>query len=356
MGIWEQIELSESYLVCSMFEEAASLASSILKRLCCDNKGTEEEVVQDEIELYDMLESTGMVLVQSLKELGRTSEILNELKKLVSSVATIPPQVLLIGSCFQISEGSSNGVQEVLEEFLNKWSLVDERNYVLVGAVGNVDYVEGCDGRFVLEVDKYLEVVEVYVMRLLVTTLNKMDLAISWIEKAELPEDRRQDILRRLHSLHSIKSSNLSKGSSSPLLADNPEAHSSNLKPLNAFDESPKVLKDNSSINGENIGKQAVIKLSKRMEPCIWWFRTITFKFGNARVVISNGKILLGCLTLLVYYILRRKKTSLKRFIQRQALSMKNGVVDLWQLAFSYQVNPLAAVQPPPSATRAGQR
>lgn len=54
-----------------MFEEAASLASSILKRLCSDNKGIEEQVVQDENELYEMLESTGIVLVQSLKELGR---------------------------------------------------------------------------------------------------------------------------------------------------------------------------------------------------------------------------------------------------------------------------------------------
>ena len=51
-----------------MFEEAASLASSILKHLCTDNKDTE---AGDEIELYDMLESSGMVLVQSLKELGR---------------------------------------------------------------------------------------------------------------------------------------------------------------------------------------------------------------------------------------------------------------------------------------------
>lgn len=34
------------------------------------------------------------------------------------------------------------------------------------------------------------------------------------------------------------------------------------------------------------------------------------------------------------------------------ALSVKKALVDLWQLAFSYQVNPLAAVQPVPTATR----
>lgn len=49
-----------------MFEEAASLASSVLKRL----RDTDGGVVP-EIELNDMLESAGMVLVQSLKELGR---------------------------------------------------------------------------------------------------------------------------------------------------------------------------------------------------------------------------------------------------------------------------------------------
>ncbi|KAF3437271.1 hypothetical protein FNV43_RR20024 [Rhamnella rubrinervis] len=347
-AIWQQIELSESYLVCSMFEEAASLASSILNHLCTDNKDTE---AGDEIELYEMLESGGMVLVQSLKELGRTSEILNELKRSFFSVAAIPSQVLLVGSCFQITEGSLHGVREFLEEFLNKWSFVDERYYVLVGAEANVDYVEGCDGRFVLGVDKYLEVVEVYVMKLLITTLNNLDIAISWIEKAELPEGRRQDLLRRIHSLYSIKAPNLSKGSLSPSLEDNPK----DFKTLEAFEGSPEVLKDKNPITGENTGKQAVLKLSKRMEPCIWWFRTMTLKFGNARVVLSNGKIAVGFLILLLYYILRRKKATVKSVLQRQALSVKNAVVDLWRLAFSYQVNPLAAVQPLPTGMRAGR-
>lgn len=31
---------------------------------------------------------------------------------------------------------------------------------------------------------------------------------------------------------------------------------------------------------------------------------------------------------------------------QKQGLSLKKAVVDLWQLAFSYQVNPLAIAQP----------
>lgn len=51
-----------SYLVCSMYEQAASLASSILKRLCH---------ARQDIATHDMLESTAMVLVQALNQLGR---------------------------------------------------------------------------------------------------------------------------------------------------------------------------------------------------------------------------------------------------------------------------------------------
>jgi hypothetical protein len=33
----------------------------------------------------------------------------------------------------------------------------------------------------------------------------------------------------------------------------------------------------------------------------------------------------------------------------------EKAIADLWQLAFSYQANPLAAVQPLPTATRGGR-
>lgn len=50
-----------------MFEEAAILASSILR--CLHDTGSTKAVEQ--VQLDDMMESVGMVLVQSLKELGR---------------------------------------------------------------------------------------------------------------------------------------------------------------------------------------------------------------------------------------------------------------------------------------------
>ena len=114
-----------------------------------------------------------------------------------------------------------------------------------------------------------------------------------------------------MHSLHSLKATNLSQGSS-PLLADNHDGHLSSQKELNVSEVSQKALKATSPPNQGNVTKQAVLKLSERMEP-YFWFRNITLKFGNARLVISNRKIMLGCLILLMFYVLRRKKAALKR-------------------------------------------
>lgn len=57
----------DSYIVCCMFEEAASLAASVIKQMCTT---TSIKVLYD-TELVEMMESAGMVYVQSLKELGR---------------------------------------------------------------------------------------------------------------------------------------------------------------------------------------------------------------------------------------------------------------------------------------------
>jgi hypothetical protein len=102
--------------------------------------------------------------------------------------------IFFFRACFQISVGSSFGVREFLEEFFSKWNCVDGQYYVLVGADANVHFIERCDARFILGVDQYIKVVEVYAVTLLVTVLNDLDLAVSWVEKAALPEEKRQVI------------------------------------------------------------------------------------------------------------------------------------------------------------------
>ncbi|XP_028760324.1 protein APEM9-like [Neltuma alba] len=349
-AIWKEIELAESYLVCSMFEEAASLASSIFKRLRERGRGmaTEEEASQ----LYDMLESTGMVQVQSLKELGRTFEILNQLRQCFVSVKFIPAQVLLTGACFQIADGSPLAVREFLEEFLNGWILEGEQYYTVV-AEADLEREVGDNIQIVLGIDNYVEIVEVYAVTLLATVLNNVDLAISWVEKAPLPEEKRQGILRRLHSMHSSKSTNASQISLAQSAANNNEAFS--LAELQSCESLPNALKGKHPDNRKFRPKEAILKLSERIEPCFWCFRSINLKLGNTHFVISKGKIMLGCVVLLICYVLKKKQASVKRTVRRQLTAVKRALVDIWQLAFSYQVNPLAAVQPLPTATRGGQ-
>lgn len=106
---------------------------------------------------------------------------------------------MFIRVCLEISEGSYADVREFLEEFLSKWSCVDGKYYVITIAEKTVDSTEGCDGRLVLGIDRYLEVVEMYAVILLGTVLNDVDLAISWVEKAALPEEIRQVTYTTLH-------------------------------------------------------------------------------------------------------------------------------------------------------------
>lgn len=120
-----------------------------------------------------------------------------------------------------------------------------------------------------------------------------------------------QGLLRRLHSLYSAKASNSSKGSS-VLPENNHEALNSSSKELNISKGYSEVLKPNYLPNGDNNTKQGILKLSRRIDPLFWWFRSINLRVGNLQLVITNGKIFLGCLMFLIYYLLRRKQATLK--------------------------------------------
>ncbi|XP_038897601.1 protein APEM9 [Benincasa hispida] len=337
-AIWKEIELSESYLVSAMFEEAAGLASSVLKRISqdkniCDN---------------DMMECAGMVLVQALREHGRTSRIVDELKVSFPSIEAIPHLVLFTGACFEISEGLSD-MRCILEEFLSKWSLLNEEIYVLVGS-RNID--EHVDGQAQLTVDEYLQIVHVYLKMLIEIGLKDVDLAVSWVEKAALPEEKRQVLLRWLDNQESRKAASLSQSPSSSLFKDDYKTHLSSSEGLQVARASKTALDLGYHQDGGSANRETVLRLHKLTKSSFWPFRTITLKFGHIRLVISTSRILLSCLLVLIYYLMRRKLTTLKRMAQKQGLSMKKAVVDLWQLAFSYQVNPLAIAQPLSGAAR----
>lgn len=95
-------------------------------------------------------------------------------------------------ACFQLSEGLSTTAQGFLEEFVDSWMYADDQYHPLSGAEDGVTDTGGSCVPFSIPVDDYLEVVELYVVTLLATTLKDTDLAISWVEKAVLPMEKRQ--------------------------------------------------------------------------------------------------------------------------------------------------------------------
>ncbi|CAM8954732.1 unnamed protein product [Rhodiola kirilowii] len=265
--VWEDIELAESFLVCCMYEKALSMSSSVLRRV---SDPTFPGVVE-ESELVEIKEAAGMVFVQSLKELGRSRDILKELVQLFGRTTAIPVEVILAGACIQISEAPS-GIQSSLEEYLNKWRCVDENHYVLKVEPTSPCYTKNSDGSLAL--DKYMELVELYAVVLLGKVLNTMDVAISWVEKAEIPKTKREDLLRKLHSLYSHKISN----NASLLQRNEQEAQNSSQNGIRVLDGSSEASKT------ADVSKQSILKLSSRVEHCFWFFRSVTLKFGKIRL------------------------------------------------------------------------
>ncbi|CAH8339292.1 unnamed protein product [Eruca vesicaria subsp. sativa] len=320
---WGEIERSESYLVCSMYGEAESLSSSILKRIFGKVDGLSEEAHGD-YQFHDMLESAGMVLVQSLHGLGRAGEIVNELRQVFGEVVAIPVQVLLTGICLQISNGSYSGVREILEEFFSIWVYKD--NHYVLSDSGLSEKV--FHGKKSLDIDEYMEVVELYTFGVLGKDTNNVGLAISWVEEAALPEERRQGLLRRLHSLQSAN-----------------VRESTSVEENSSYDV---VINSKKSLaNEKNVESDYILKLSKQHEP--WSSRPLSLKFGNTRFSMSRGKVAISLVGLIICYALKRKRAALTRIIRRQMESTRKAIVDFWKLAFSYQVNPLAAIQSIPT-------
>lgn len=342
-NIWDEIDLSERYMVCGLFNEACSHASSQIQNLRITSLNPIHE-----IELSEMMESAGMVVVQSLRESGRTLEIFTELKILFGSVEAIPIEVFQTGVCMQISEGITSNLSALFEEFLTKWKYVDNDRYIF----SKEDYFSKCPWQSSLNSNKYLEVVEVFAMIVLVRVLCKPEFAISWIEKLDLPEDKRQDMLRRLNSMHVDSNSS---SSISPAIFQTAERVNES-SGSEFFSEST----NSSNQRGEHGSKLAPSKpinssikyFTHRSSP-FWWFFTVWFKFGGIRLIVPRVRVVLVVLIMgFASYFLRRKGSELRKFPSRVALSVRRALIDAWQLAFSVQVNPLAMVQQVSSSTR----
>lgn len=91
----------------------------------------------------------------------------------------------------QVSGGFSSNLREIFEEFLSKWKYLDGNVYVSTEAEPQSSSAGGIS-QSIMNAENYLEVAEVYTITLLGMILHNSDLAVSWTERAELPEEKRQ--------------------------------------------------------------------------------------------------------------------------------------------------------------------
>ncbi|XP_019425067.1 PREDICTED: uncharacterized protein LOC109333942 [Lupinus angustifolius] len=269
---WEEIDVAETYLICSMYQQAASTASSNLNRLSQSpfpHAHVQLDVGRVDVQHHIPRSQETFLNAKSDLHYYLYKLIIHYTKTLRCSFFSL--FCCWFKACSQIEQGSDlDHVQQYLEDFLNGWNPVDPQYATLI-AEPNVDCETRYGRHFVLEIDQYLQLVELYVVTLLATVLKHVDLAISWVENnASLPEENRQALLRRLHSMHSLKSTTLN----SP--TDNIKAYS--LKELNACEGSTKALSGKHANNKKYASKEAVLKLSERIEPYLCYFRSIIFR------------------------------------------------------------------------------
>lgn len=130
-----------------------------------------------------------------------------------------------------------------------------------------------------------------------------------------------QEMLRRLRSLYPLKDSKSSLRPGTPEIEERGrgDATIGTTSSISGSEQLSSAFKDQKTLNGD-ITKPAISKAShhshllERLVPCFWWYRTVTLKFGNARFVLTQGRIVLwSTFILFIYYLFRSKGAAFKR-------------------------------------------
>lgn len=132
-----------------------------------------------------------------------------------------------------------------------------------------------------------------------------------------------QVLLRRLHSLLSAKLTAKRSESGSAQTTQQAQNISSSAAGFNpsGYETYPRIIKqdlhqnkDISSAGSLNTAHPSTRSIMNRMKCCFWWFHTVRLKVGNNQLVVSFGKqVLLGSMVVLIYYIMRQRRDTLKR-------------------------------------------
>ncbi|KAL6873878.1 hypothetical protein ACP4OV_013960 [Aristida adscensionis] len=356
-GLWKQIDDAEyimeimdmGHLVSGSFEQAISTALSASDQIRVDAS----ENSHDDGELLEILESAGMVLVQALKELRRTSEMFVQLKTMFGSVASVPVKVFLTGATMQMAAGPVSDLRSIFEEYLAKWRYTNNQVYVFNG--GQDSSWNGFPVTSVMSAEQYLELAELYAVTFLSIVSQESETAVSWVEKAELSEEDHQELLKKLRALQSAANEKSSPVKGLKQTVERNLSTPTNVSKPSINGDAPNTVPVYEGVKKDPVKstQPSIQRVPNQFDPLFWWFHSVRLKFGNIHIVLPSGKLmLLFSLLFSTIYMLRRKTSGLKRTVFQHASSLRRAFVDALQLAFSVQMNPLAAVQQVPQAPR----
>ncbi|KAG6547217.1 hypothetical protein Mapa_011153 [Marchantia paleacea] len=400
--IWKEIDYSETCLVSSMYQEAIEAATSCLREL--SKRVTDEgawlsaearslsaepysqKYGEDVGELFSMMEASGMVLLQALSGLGRSSEIFDVLTSVFNSVSRVPYSLFLTGICLQLSVGLHGSAKNALEEYLNGWKSLEKgaaglltKSVIPIGSCQRVVREVGSASCFLhLTKTGFLQLTEIYVIEVLVIGLKNPKAALLWITQTNISEDKKKVIIEKIQhimqqerakakqkeqSADSFCASTASPVGTPPRTREQTNGAKRNdqdsLGDAHAADGAPK---DQSSPKGPGqSNSRAVSKGSgfcgrfpfartvcKLIELVMVRIRAHLFSHSDG---LPEGKLLLtGAFTSILVIALLRNRRKVLRIFSILMNPVKTALSDLWQQAFSVQLNPLAAAQPFPTA------
>eukprot|EP00250_Pteridium_aquilinum_P024379 c28993_g1_i1 orf=685-1902(-) len=373
-GLWAHIDEAERHLICSQYDEAAELSATLLRELSEVQvfpghlEGTHSFIDLDEVE--DMIESAGMVSIQAYSESGRSSKILIDLESIFGSLAKIPSSLFLSGVCLQISAGFYAEAKVSLESFLDHWAFTS----LCAESCMFKPSSEQSHKSLCLKPKEYIQMSKLYSVQVLGKGLKTIDAAMRWVDKADIPTDIKQDLKEELKRV----SLGFDRKDSRDLVIHYKvtEGTAKAGACVDSFFNNPAIsegveLKDKNLVGKQACKEDNVQSLGRTFHFCSptmkflsgWMTSSVNCSMYSSRwqkvlAVFHQKKALFsGAAMVFLLIALHKQRSKLSRVLAglgRVSMNFSRAIFvmlfDFWQLAFSVQLNPLAAVQPLPSA------
>ncbi|XP_024527118.1 protein APEM9 [Selaginella moellendorffii] len=313
-ALWDDIVLAERFLVSAMYASSLSKASEVLDKLRLKSSDTRRLLyaVNDQ-GLRDLVEAAGMVLVQATSEMGRLGSLFSILEDHFESLEFIPHYLVLPAICLQVSSQLHYPAHLALQCYLDGWSRDAQQSGFYTKTVKECTML--------LPEDIYADLSEIFSVHVL--RLNDPKLVLSWTEKLDLPERRRQELLEKLLDRTVPTPKNKEEEQGAGFLGDKESAPTKKTRALQS--------------TSLRISFAYWVKLLVEVLR-IFWIQAL------ARISFQFSAIGKSLATIIMVYALIKKRHLIRRAMSNVLRGALTGLKDFWDLAFGLQINPLAAV------------